>query len=138
MLGLGVVARVWDPWISSARYTISVAAGHAGSFGQKLFLALKRQLSETALGESGSRQESADRFQSGKYDLALVRNDHPAATLVILRRLSLVQGSQSAQKASVVRSEAIQALSRVGANTGLRMYCTSGVSSSPPNTLQFQ
>ena len=32
----------------------------------------------------------------------------------------------------------IHALSRSGAKTGLRMYCTSGVSSRPPMKLQFQ
>ena len=100
LLGAGAAAWVWFPWVFSPQYTIRVATGPAGSFGQKLLSAFKRQVAEEhprvqlILEESGNLQESAEKFQSGKYDLALVRSDHPAAasggTLVILRRLSLV------------------------------------------------
>lgn len=113
VLGVGVAAWVWVPWIFSARYTISVATGPAGSFGQKFLSAFKRQVSEEhprvqlALEESGNLQESADKFQSGKYDLALVRSDHPAAasggTLVILRRLSLVMMVPAASPARSIK-----------------------------------
>ncbi len=100
VLGAGAAAWVWFPWVFSPQYTIRVATGPAGSFGQKFLSAFKRQVSEEhprvqlVLEESGNLRESAEKFQSGKFDLALVRSDHPAAasggTLVILRRSSLV------------------------------------------------
>ncbi|MFZ4535498.1 TAXI family TRAP transporter solute-binding subunit [Propionivibrio sp.] len=99
-LGAGVVAWVWYPWVFSPHYTIHIATGPVGSFGQKFIAAFKREVAEghprvrLALEEAGSLQESAEAFQSGKFDLAVVRSDHPAAasggTVVVLRRISLV------------------------------------------------
>jgi TRAP transporter TAXI family solute receptor len=100
MLGAGTVAWIWFPWVFSPHYTIRVATGPIGGGAQKFITAFNREMSEThprvrlALEEGGSLQESAEKFQSGKFDLAMVRSDHPAAasggTIVILRRVSII------------------------------------------------
>jgi len=99
-LGVAAVAWIWYPWVFSPHYTIHVATGPIGSAGQKFNAAFKREMADEhprvrlALEETGSLQQSAEDFQSGKYDLAVVRSDHPAAasggTIVILRRIALV------------------------------------------------
>ena len=99
-LGAGSVAWIWFPWVFSPHYTISIATGPVGSYGQKFIAAFKREMTEghprvrLVLEETGSLQDSAEAFQGGKFDLAVVRSDHPAAanggTVAVMRRVSLV------------------------------------------------
>lgn len=98
----GALAATWAwlPWMFSARYTIRVATGPAGSDGQKFMSAYKRVMAEEhprvrlVLMENADLQESADVLQAGKADVAVARSDHPGAsgagTLVILRKVPLV------------------------------------------------
>jgi TRAP transporter TAXI family solute receptor len=103
-LAVGAIAATitwfWFPWLFSPTYTIRVATGPVGNTGQRFVAALKRELAEEhprvrlVMEESESLKQSAEEFQSGKFDLAAVRSDHPAAasggTIVILRRIPLV------------------------------------------------
>ena len=93
-------AWIWSPWVFSPHYTIHIASGPIGGAGQKFSAALKREMANEhprvrlVLDESASLEQSAEDFQSGKSDLAVVRSDHPAAasggTIVILRRIALL------------------------------------------------
>ena len=99
-LGAAAVAWIWAPWVFSPHYTIHIASGPIGSAGQKFSAAFKREMADEhprvrlVLDETSSLERSAEDFQSGKYDLAVVRSDHPAAasggTIAVLRRIALV------------------------------------------------
>lgn len=99
-LAAAVAAWIWSPWVFSPHYTIHISSGPIGSAGQKFSAAFKREMANEhprvrlVLDEAASLEQSAEDFQSGKSDLAVVRSDHPAAasggTIVILRRIALL------------------------------------------------
>lgn len=99
-LATAVVAWVWFPWAFSPSYTIRIATGPLGSDGQKFLAAFRRELLDEhprvrlLLEEKPSLEQSAAALQSGKFDLAIARSDHPAVanggTIVVLSRIPLV------------------------------------------------
>ena len=112
-LGAAAVAWIWYPWVFSPHYTIHIAAGPIGSAGQKFSAAFKREMADEhprvrlVLSEAGSLELSAEDFQSGKYDLAVVRSDHPAAasggTIVVLRRIAMVIMAPASSRAKSMK-----------------------------------
>ena len=97
-----VIGGLWFmlPWVFSPHYTIRVASGPAGSETQNFIAAFKREIAEERprlrleVTPSESLDASAKAFSSGRFDLAIVRSDHPVAalggTLAIMRRQALV------------------------------------------------
>lgn len=100
VFGSAVAAWIGFPWVFSPSYTIRIATGPLGSDGQKFLSAFRRELLEEhprvrlVLEEKSSLDDSAAALQSGTFDLAIARSDHPAVanggTIVVLNRISLV------------------------------------------------
>ena len=100
MFTAAAAAWVWFPWVFSTHYTIRIATGPLGSDGQKFLSLFRRELLEEhprvrlILEEESSLEESAAALQSGKFDLAVARSDHPAVasggTIVVLNRIPVV------------------------------------------------
>ncbi|WP_301102283.1 TAXI family TRAP transporter solute-binding subunit [Propionivibrio sp.] len=100
MFTAAAAAWVWFPWVFSPSYTIRIATGPLGSDGHKFISAFRRELLEEhprfrlLLEEKFSLEGSAAALQSGQFDLAIARSDHPAVanggTIVVINRIPLV------------------------------------------------
>ena len=109
----GGAAWLWFPWIFSPHYTIRIVSGPVGSEAQKFIGAFKREMAEERprlrieVSPSESLEASAQAFQGGGYDLAIVRSDHPAAasggTIAIMRRQAFVVMTASGSRLSSMK-----------------------------------